>query len=275
MLTVGSDPEFFLRDSKGNLVPSFGLLGGTKESPIKTPHGFIQEDNVTAEVNSLPAVNLEEFLHNHRLVLQDLEDIIKPLNLSVDIKGSALFTPELLSHPLAYIAGCEPDYDAWALTQNMPASYQGNLLRAAGGHLHIGFDEAKVDMMSRIAFCKALDLELGLPSVILDPDQERRSLYGKAGSHRPKLTQTHPDVNGNTVTDDYDGIEYRVLSNFWMASESLQRFVYNKIKLVDENLRELSDKAESIKDELVDVINNGAPEDAIVLCNSMGVSYAH
>ena len=274
MFTIGSDPEFFLRDSQNHLVPSFGLLGGTKTNPIATKHGFIQEDNVTAEVNSRPSSSLLEFINNHRLIIQDLEDILEPLKLRIDISGSALFPDELLSHPLAMIAGCEPDFSAWSMTRNKPVSYQTTNLRAAGGHLHIAFDKAKDSPMNSIAFCKAMDLELGLPSIILDTDQERRKLYGKAGAHRLKMTTPHPDEHGNSITDAFDGFEYRVLSNFWLKSDKLLKFVYEKVQFIDDNLKELSEKAESIADELVYTINEGSPEDAMILCESMEVRYA-
>lgn len=264
MFTIGSDPEVFLRDKEGNLVSSIGLLGGTKKKPVATPHGFIQEDNVTAEFNSRPASSLDEFIENHRLIIQDLNDILVPLDLSVDISGSALFSDELLSHPKARIAGCEPDYNAWTRGRNIPTSYEDTNMRAAGGHLHIGFERAATDPVSRLAFTKALDLELGLPSVILDPDYARREMYGKAGSHRPKFL----------TKDGFDGIEYRVLSNFWLKSEGLLRFVYKKVQKVESELDYLSELADSISDELVNVINHGNSEDAIILCNSMGVEYA-
>lgn len=263
-LSVGSDPEFMLRDSSNNLIPSFGLLGGTKANPIATAHGAIQEDNVTAEVNSMPAGSLSEFIDNHRLIIQDLKDILDPLNLHIDITASATFPDKLLSHPLARVAGCEPDFDAWSLTQNIPASYLHTNLRAAGGHLHIGFKEAKVSPRSRLDFVKALDLELGVPSVILDPDEVRRTLYGSAGSHRPKFKRI----------DGFDGIEYRVLSNFWTSSEELLRFVYSKIEYVNDNLYSLSAKAESLKDEIIYLVNQGNSHEATIFCKKNGVAYA-
>lgn len=262
--TIGSDPEFFLRDLNGELVSSIGLLGGTKKSPRRTEHGYIQEDNVTAEVNTLPANCLEEFIHNHRLVMVDLADILKPLDLRVDISGSALFTDELLSHPMSQIAGCEPDFNAWDLNTNNATSYLTTNLRAAGGHLHIGSDVMKTPM-DRARFCRALDLELGLPSVIQDSDTERRALYGSAGAHRPKFKDS----------DGFDGLEYRVLSNFWMKNDELLKFVYNKVELVVNNFENLSEKADRLSSEIVSVINTGTALDAYRLCDKEGVSYAY
>jgi len=264
MFTIGSDPEFFLRDLNGNLVSSIGLLGGTKKNPRQTTHGFIQEDNVTAEVNTLPSNCIEEFINNHKLVMVDLADILKPLNLTVDITGSALFSDELLSHPMAQIAGCEPDFDAWSLSINTPISYLTTNLRAAGGHLHIGSDVMKTPM-DRAKFCRALDLELGLPSIIQDPDSERRALYGKAGAHRPKFKSK----------DGFDGLEYRVLSNFWMKNDDLLKFVYRKVELVVNNFEFLSEKADRLGSDIISIIDTGSVLDAYKLCDREGVSYAY
>ena len=61
--------------------------------------------------------------------------------------------------------------------------------------------EQQLDMI------KAMDATLGLESVLLDDDTERKKLYGKAGCFRFTAF----------------GIEYRSLSNFWIKTdESLQ-----------------------------------------------------
>ncbi|MCW8826503.1 MAG: hypothetical protein OQK78_08770, partial [Gammaproteobacteria bacterium] len=59
------------------------------------------------------------------------------------------------------------------------------------------------DTISRMVV-KAMDLYLGVPSVLIDPDNDRRELYGKAGAYRNKPY----------------GLEYRTLSNFWIHTEA-------------------------------------------------------
>lgn len=255
-LSVGSDPEFMLRDMEGNLVSSVGLLGGTKHNPRKTKHGYIQEDNVTAEVNTLPANSLLEFLDNHRLIMEDLSEILEPLDLSVDIISSALFSDELLSHPSAQKAGCLPDYNAWLRCKNPRVHYSNTNIRAAGGHLHIGSD-SMVDPVTRMGFVKALDLVLGVPSVYMDEDVERRELYGKAGSFRPKELKK----------DGFNGIEYRVLSNFWMRSVENLTFAYTGIEKVHNNLQKYVTLAETFSEEILFLINEGSSKDALSFVN--------
>lgn len=89
--------------------------------------------------------------------------------------------------------------------------------RVAGGHIHIGRkDDTVVNVnwaLERPAILiPMLDLILGNTCVLIDRDQgstERRKLYGKAGEYR---TPAH-------------GIEYRVLSNFWLRSYPLMSLV--------------------------------------------------
>jgi hypothetical protein len=259
---VGSDPEAFIRDSSGQLVSAIGLVPGTKWAPHATPHGSIQHDNILAEFNSRPSASLGDFINNHRLIISDLEDVITPLGLHLDFIASAMASNELLSDPITRIAGCEADFDAWRLCANESAgaAYASGNLRAAGGHLHISYDQAVGEPMNRIKMARALDLVLGVPSVIHDSDSARRTLYGKAGSFRPKDTLQE-------TPDPYDGIEYRTLSNFWLRSDDLMSFVYKGVELCYHNLEALAEQAVFFKDEIIHIINTGDKEKAITFCS--------
>ena len=59
-----------------------------------------------------------------------------------------------------------------------------------------------------------LDLYLGIPSIILDPEGSmRRRMYGKAGAFRKKSY----------------GLEYRVLSNFWIFDEKYIYWIFEAV----------------------------------------------
>ena len=62
---------------------------------------------------------------------------------------------------------------------------------------------------------KLLDVFLGIPSVIIDPDKERRKLYGKAGAFR--LTKY--------------GFEYRTLSSYMMSKDSILNLIWDLLML--------------------------------------------
>lgn len=262
-LMIGSDPEAFIRNSQGDLVSAIGLIPGTKWAPHSTPHGSIQHDNILAEFNSRPSSTISDFISNHHLIISDLEAYLKPLDLHLDFVASALASDALLSDPIARLAGCEADFDAWRLCTNESASsaYALGNLRAAGGHLHISFDQAIDRPDNRIKMVRALDMILGVPSVIHDDDSIRRTLYGKAGSFRPKDTLSE-------TPDPYDGLEYRTLSNFWLKSDELMTFIWKGVELCYNNLDELAEQAVFYKDEIVSIINNGDRDKAISFCNN-------
>jgi hypothetical protein len=267
-LSIGSDPEAFVKDSKGNLVSAIGIMPGTKYQPHKTLHGSVQHDNILAEFNSLPSNSVLDFINNHKLIIQDVESILKPLDLHMDFIASAMCSDALLSDPLSRIAGCEPDYNAWTLSRNNPPSYTFTNLRAAGGHIHIAFDQSVNNPKGRVDFIRALDLILGIPSVVLDSDSQRREFYGKAGSFRPKDTLNFdPDIG----PDPYDGVEYRTLSNFWLRSEGLMQFIWEGVEKVYNNLDELAEKATSLQDIIVNTINTGDSEAAKLFCKKEGI----
>ena len=64
--TIGTDPEFFLRESgSGKLVSAIPYIKGTKDMPEALEGGGnIQRDNVAVEVATDPASSMAEFVAN-------------------------------------------------------------------------------------------------------------------------------------------------------------------------------------------------------------------
>ena len=71
--------------------------------------------------------------------------------------------------------------------------------------MHVGSDNIDTAKLVR-----TMDLYLSVPGVLLDDDSNRRSMYGLAGSYRPKPY----------------GLEYRPLSNFWLKTDTLKEWVF-------------------------------------------------
>lgn len=209
-LTIGHDAEVFV-SKHGTIADAIGLLGGTKESPLKVKQGALQEDNVLAELNIDPASTADEFVDNTNVVMEVLKGML-PDGYDVVIQSSHHYEKEYLmgAHDQAMEFGCDPDYNCWTLDENDTSSPL-TTLRTAGGHVHIGFPEYVTDT-EQVMVMRMCDYLLGLPSVLLDSDTERRSLYGSAGAYRPKPY----------------GAEYRVLSNFWLKDEALMRWVHRQ-----------------------------------------------
>lgn len=211
-ILIGADPELFLIDKESkNFVSVVGKLGGTKYEPIPidTLGNMYQEDNVMVEFNIQPSENENQFLLNIKKTLSNIKNKLPKFEFSK--QASAIFPEKELMSPQAFIFGCEPDWNAYTQEINPKPILQDICLRTCGGHIHIGCDIAQ---NNPIELVKACDLFLGIPSVLIDTDKSRRSLYGKAGCFRKKPY----------------GIEYRTLSNFWIFEDYLIKWVYNQTK---------------------------------------------
>jgi hypothetical protein len=210
----GSDPELFLMNAKG-FISSVGKIGGTKVHPRPLGDGSaVQEDNVAIEFNTQPAVTREEFIASIKAPLEYLRKFAKENlgGLSLAIVPSAEFPSEELQTMQAQVFGCDPDFNAWTLKVNpRPECAAGEEnLRTCGGHLHLSWDNP--NETEAVELVRALDLFVGVPSVLYDKDVRRRTLYGKAGAFRYKPY----------------GVEYRTLSNFWIANDKLMGYVYDQ-----------------------------------------------
>lgn len=198
-MRLGADPEVFLTNKK-QLVSCVGLVKGTKEHPAHIPgmpKGFtVQQDNVALEFGIPPAASAEQFVQ-HIYDVQVAAGKVLPKGLSYSSESCVSFPKEELNTAEANVFGCEPDYNAWTGKENPPPKVPDRTLRSAGGHVHI---ETQLDP---VAVVRACDLFMGLPSLIEDSKgAARRQLYGKPGAFRAKPY----------------GVEYRVLSNYWIFS---------------------------------------------------------
>lgn len=220
-IKVGADPEFFVKKF-GKLWSAHGLIPGTKENPHKVDKGAVQVDGMALEFNIDPAESYSQFEDNMSTVLSSISSMIP---------GYEVFIEPVADFGLDYIKsqpkeasdlGCSPDFNAYTKAAN-PRPNVDTPFRTASGHVHIGWTDEPVDIddEGHLEACriltKALDLYLGVPSLLWDKDDRRRSLYGAAGAFRPKPY----------------GMEYRVLSNKWISSPVLRQLVYeNTIEAV-------------------------------------------
>ena len=218
LLKLGADPEMFVTDITGKVISAAGKLGCTKEDKLYYSDYRLQEDNVLVEFDIDPQTKYEEFDSN----------IVRAMSTCGKVVAKhAMFTTNIASHVYtreeiesfgegAMTFGCDPDYNILTGQRNRkPRAKQG--LRTAGGHIHFGWDHMPFALASGVtidsyqqrvgAMC---DYFLGLESLILDHDTQRRELYGKAGAVRLKSY----------------GLEYRSLSNFWIFTPELRMWAY-------------------------------------------------
>lgn len=215
-LLVGADPEIFVT-AGGKPVSAHGLVPGTKEVPHKVDGGAIQVDGMALEFNIDPATSATEFVANVTKVMGQLTSRL-PQGMALSSLATANFGSAYIKAqpPVAQELGCSADYNAYTGKAN-PKPNVDAPFRTAAGHVHIGWTQHadnEADSFKELCneFTKVLDLYLGVPSVLKDPDVKRRELYGQAGAYRSKSY----------------GLEYRVLSNFWLTSKSEMEWVYRQ-----------------------------------------------
>jgi len=240
-ITLGADPETFIQDAN-EIVSAEGLTeGGTKQDPkpISDQGHMIQEDGIMFEYNIPPCSTVEEWVEHHNFCLNYLKELAAKHNFTLSDKVSGEINPKYLVSPQATTFGCEPDFNVYLKAENVAPS-NDTTLRCAGGHVAVGYPNPTFAVSETIV--KMFDLFVTLPALFKDNDTRRRELYGKPGSFRVK---------------DF-GVECRALSNFWIQSDELMKWVFEQTHVaVNEALNgdqkglieEFSEKAKKAIDE--------------------------
>jgi hypothetical protein len=221
--TIGTDPEFFLKRGR-SFLSAIPYIVGTKHDPAPLKNGgTVQRDNVAVEFATPPAETKEQFVEAVKGCIAEVMAFV-PEKAELVAVPSANFPKKELQDPEALEFGCDPDFNAWTISQNEKPDCGVATFRSCGAHVHVGGLDEKGKPIAGLEFLqkfngkidmvRAMDVMLGIPSTILDNSKEaidRRQLYGKAGCHRPTPY----------------GIEYRSLSNYWMKSPNLVMLVYH------------------------------------------------
>lgn len=217
-LTLGADPELFVSNEKGVIVPAHDMIPGTKEKPFPVAGGAVQVDGVAVEYNVDPSTSVIDFVNKNGIVLRQLEKML-PKGHSLVAIPDHTFPAEVWGRvpEEAKRLGCDPDRNAWEGKVNVvPEPPEG--YRTAAGHVHIGWTEDMdpndpEHLEACEMFAKQLDVSIGFISLLFEAKNNRRSLYGRAGDFRAKPY----------------GMEYRTLSNFWVKDRFLARMVMEEV----------------------------------------------
>ena len=245
-MRLGSDPEVFLLNRKNAQFKSvIGLIGANKWNPAQIagmPDGFtLQEDNVALEFGVPPSATRSEFVKNIRSVL--LAGLEKLPETRFSRLSCAIFPESEMENPSAWVFGCEPDFNAWTGFENVKPEPPHPYMRSAGGHIHV---ETQLDKKHVV---RTMDLTHAVPSILMDSGEERRKLYGAPGAYRPKPY----------------GVEYRVLSNFWIFRKRLIEWVWDQTELALQMVEAGVDLS-PFGDEMQQCINTGNKHMAEKLC---------
>lgn len=243
-ISLGCDPEIFCTNAEGNFKSAIDTFGGSKNMPLMLPIGdgyAVQEDNVALEFNIPPADSGDVFVNSINTVINYLSDVAaQHFGLQFSKESGVLFPLDQLQDIRALEFGCDPDFNAWTGKKNPRPSAVDPTLRSAGGHVHVGLDNSSgLTRGDKCRLIRLMDLHLGIPSVVMDNGDLRKELYGKAGAMRFK---------------NY-GVEYRTLSNFWVFSGVMNRWVWDATERAVEDFecgRDVADREELI----TGIINN-------------------
>lgn len=217
-IMVGSDPEVFLVNKEGLFRSAHDVLPGTKVEPHQVQDGAVQVDGVAFEYNIKPAKTPLEYVLTHKKVMQQGLELIRSVNpdLSIKISPTATFEREYFDSLPDKVRelGCTPDFNAYTDDEN-PSPHTDEPFRTGAGHQHIGWTSgADTSSFEHWDLCTSLVRQLDAciypTSLLWDPDEKRRSLYGKIGAFRPKSF----------------GVEWRPMSNMFLSSGILQGFMF-------------------------------------------------
>lgn len=209
---IGHDAEFICRDvDTKQPVSCAEFVQETLSSCVVYP------DNVLLEMNTDP-VEPEFFVEHIHNNLVDLQDFLDDMGLQTSLgEAQALYPKSELCNPNAHRIGCMPFLDAYMLgVPRTPQPYHDQW-RYAGGHIHLAYDK---NLIPSHILVKMLDKQFKIQDAKDNPAPRRDDYYGKEGSYREKPY----------------GIEYRALTNAWMADPQ---------KILD-GLKAIEDKVNSI-----------------------------
>src|ERR1700754_112901 len=226
-ILVGADPELFAFNNESP-VSAYGLIPGTKYEPFEIEHGAVQVDGMALEFNINPAATEDEFLNNLNSVMETLRSMVPGYNIRA-VPVAEFGIEYIDAQPKeATELGCTPDFDAWAEGRVNDPPNAKLPFRTGAGHVHLGWvptNDANIfseeHMLDCVSVIKQMDFFLGLPSLFYDKGTKRRTMYGKPGCFRPKTY----------------GAEYRVLSNQWLESDDLKRWVFRNVQAGMDRLR--------------------------------------
>lgn len=224
-IMIGADPELFV-SYNGEFVPACGMVPGTKAKPHPVNNGTVQVDGLALEIGINPANNSRRFSGDLVSVMDQLVFML-PDGHAFTEASSATFKDlywDALTEDDKRL-GCEPDFDAYTLSEN-PSPRDQPKFRVAGGHVHVGWtngadvtDPAHLQACARVA--RNMDIYLGVPSIVEDKNGSlRRNMYGAAGAFRPKSY----------------GMEYRTLSNYWLFTGAHRTNIFTRAWTVMNNL---------------------------------------
>lgn len=265
-MSVGCDPEIFCEHGDGSIFPAWEYMPDEEEArktskawlahakwnsidSLICPHNVpAYWDGAQAEFAPWAKTCLEVLHHGTREGLKSVLDFARRKD-----QRAKLTLRNVIELPEAVLKGTDDKFIQFRCSQSFNVyNDPGELVqdarqykyRCAGGHIHVGFTRAfTAPGIEQIV--RGLDAVLGVAGVSLAAGIDnpiRRHTYGRAGEFR---------------LPSY-GVEYRVLSNFWLSHPAIAMLVFDlaraTVRFAESGLFNLCWIAD--EQETRDVINN-------------------
>lgn len=224
---LGSDPELVIFDKKlDRIIPSNGLVKGTKDKPFRLTHGTVQLDGTATEIGPDAGRTASEFIKNIKSVVQEVRqmlDDIEPDRYELRCGQLVRYHPDDVKDicPTSFDVGCSAEYSI----SHCPVTSQYSLLEIRssgkissdavpiGGHLHLGFCEGvSITDSLHLYDCKTLT-----------------DYFRECTSYLPRLNRQRYSVRPtqNPVRIKTYGVEYRAPSSLWLADNKLSKLMFD------------------------------------------------
>jgi hypothetical protein len=252
---IGSDPEIFVEDENGKVVPAFNFLGSKEKPDATMPRHTAGVGDIGSKPMYWDGFQGEFVTHPDNCLSWQVDSV--QCGLDAMLKKAKAFNPlaklsikttmdvsqEQLNAatPEQVQFGCMPSFNVYGLTGAAIPGRECDF-RSAGGHNHFGVGKKSPEAIS--AMVKALDAILGVACVSLFAsfdNPKRRVMYGLPGEYR---LPPH-------------GLEYRTLSNAWIFHPMIMHLVFDmsrKILVFGE--KGLMKFWEATEKETIDCIRN-------------------
>jgi len=250
---TGADPEIFVLDNMGKLLPAFRFLP-PKNQAILLPGsgGSAYWDGFQAEF-AIGASGchswVTDYLHYGLVgVLKEARKVDPKARLTLQ-NVFRIPREELFTTSGEYAAlGCNPSRNAYNTNPFMIDNPFELPYRMAGGHIHLGMDPnytlGGVDSPLPDRFAKYLDFLVAIPTVGMFAEIDspvRRKYYGRAGEYR---LPSH-------------GLEYRTLSNAWLGHPSISNLILDLARIAVGSITKIPfEEFKTTQEDIRDIINN-------------------
>lgn len=224
---LGSDPELVIFDKKlDRIIPSNGLVKGTKDKPFRLTHGTVQLDGTATEIGPDAGRTASEFIKNIKSVVQEVRqmlDDIEPDRYELRCGQLVSYHPDDVKDicPTSFDVGCSAEYRishclSTSQCRLLEIRSSGKISSDAvplGGHLHLGFCEgASITDSLHLYDCRTLT----------DYFQDCTRQLSRLNHERHRVRPTQNPVRIKTY-----GVEYRAPSSLWLADNELSKLMFD------------------------------------------------